>query len=95
GQGWGRAFQAWVQRRGFYPPQAAMAGEDGTAVVDMEIARDGRILSARISTRSGSRWLDAASIALFRDQVGPAFTWDMPGETTTMRFTLHYRLITR
>ncbi|WP_419895966.1 TonB family protein [Roseomonas sp. USHLN139] len=95
GQGWVRAFQSWVQRRGFYPPQAAQAGEDGTTVVDMEVARDGRILWARISDRSGSRWLDAASISLFRDQVGPAFTWEMQGETTQVRFTLHYHLIMR
>ncbi|PHK94484.1 hypothetical protein CR162_13425 [Pseudoroseomonas rhizosphaerae] len=95
GLSWGRAFQAWVQSRGFYPPQAAAAGEDGPVVLRVTVARDGRIEAVQITSRSGSRWLDAAALSLFRDQVGPAFTADMEGDSTTLAFTVNYRIIYR
>ncbi|MCQ4162565.1 TonB family protein, partial [Roseomonas sp. GC11] len=95
GADWGRAFQAWVQRRGFYPPQAAMNNEDGSVVLRLTVARDGRILEAQIISRSGSRWLDAGAMSLFRDQIGPAFPYGMEGESTTLNFTIHYNIIYR
>ncbi|PWC26705.1 energy transducer TonB [Teichococcus aestuarii] len=95
GRNWGRAFQAWVQSRGFYPPQAAAAGEDGPVVLRVTVARDGRIEAVQITGRSGSRWLDAAALSLFRDQVGPAFTAEMEGDSTTLTFTVNYRIVYR
>ncbi|MFC3124261.1 energy transducer TonB [Pseudoroseomonas globiformis] len=94
---WGSLFQSWVQRRGFYPPQAAQAGEDGLVVLRVTVQKDGRISAVRITSSSGSRWLDSASLSLFRDQVGPAFTPDMAdeGDSTTLTFRTYYNLIFR
>lgn len=95
GADWGRQFQRWVQSRGFYPEQAAMRGEDGSVVLRVTVARDGRITAVQMISPTGSRWLDAAAVSLFRDQVGPAFPMTMPGEETVIRFTIHYRIIGR
>ncbi|WBV43800.1 energy transducer TonB [Pseudoroseomonas cervicalis] len=95
GADWGRQFQRWVQSRGFYPQQAAMRGEDGSVVLRVTVARDGRITAVQMISPTGSRWLDAAAVSLFRDQVGPAFPMTMPGEETVINFTIHYRIIGR
>jgi TonB family protein len=95
GYDWNRAFKAWGQARIFFPQQAADAGEDGTVRLQLEIAKDGRVLSVRMLDRSGSRWLDAAGVSMFRNQTVPPFPPGTVGETTTVNVSLHYTLIMR
>ncbi|MXP62459.1 energy transducer TonB [Roseomonas sp. M0104] len=91
---WGSAFQQWVQRRMFYPRAAVQAGEDGAVVLRVTVEKDGRISAVRVTTSSGSRWLDSASLSLFRDQMGPAFPPEMVEQqnSTTLTFTTNYIL---
>ncbi|MDJ0388421.1 TonB family protein [Roseomonas sp. E05] len=91
---WGSAFQQWVQRRMFYPRAAVQAGEDGAVVLRVTVEKDGRVSAVRVITSSGSRWLDSASLSLFRDQIGPAFPPEMLGgqDSTTVTFTTDYIL---
>ncbi|KAA2213281.1 energy transducer TonB [Teichococcus oryzae] len=94
---WAAALTAWAQRRMYYPPQAGMAGEDGVTVMRMTVHRDGRISGLRVISSSGSRWLDSASLAMFRDAMVPAFTPDMAeeGDSVTLTFRARYNLILR
>ncbi|QTI80056.1 TonB family protein [Roseomonas marmotae] len=92
---WSGAFMAWVRAHSFYPPQAAMNGEDGTNSVRMVIDRSGRVRSVELRRRSGSRWLDLGIQSIFRDQQVPAFTPDMEGDTMTITFTVNYILVYR
>ena len=91
---WGMAFQQWVQQRMFFPQAAAQAGEDGAVVLRVTVQKDGRVSAVQVITSSGSRWLDSASLSLFRDQIGPAFPAEMGMEenSTTLTFTTHYIL---
>jgi len=91
---WGSAFQQWVQRRMFYPRAAVQAREDGAVVLRVTVQKDGRISAVRVTTSSGSHWLDSASLSLFRDQVGPAFPPEMldQQDSTTLTFTTNYIL---
>ncbi len=92
---WAGAFRDWVNRRKFYPRQAAMNGEDGAVKVRVVIERSGRVRSVQLVGRSGSTWLDSGLLSLFRDQMVPAFTPEMEGDTMTLDFTMHYILIYR
>ncbi|MCI0753714.1 energy transducer TonB [Teichococcus vastitatis] len=94
---WYRTLAAWAQRRGHYPAQAAQAGEEGVTVMRVTVERSGRVASVRVISSSGSRWLDSASLAVFRDAVAPAFTPDMAaeGDSTTLNFRAYYHVIYR
>ena len=50
----------WLQHR-YYPQQAAMAGEDGTVVIQVVVDRYGRVHAVDLESRSGSQWLDMAA----------------------------------
>jgi protein TonB len=90
---WNGAFMAWVREHGFYPPQAAQNGEDGSVMVRVVIERSGRVRSVEMRRPSGSVWLNMGLQSMFRSQVVPPFTPDMQGETTTMDFTMHYIIV--
>ncbi|MBI0434025.1 energy transducer TonB [Roseomonas sp. KE0001] len=92
---WQQELLAWVRSRGFYPPQAAMAGESGPVTLQVTVARDGRVTGLRMISRSGSRWLDMGATAIFRDGQAPRFTPEMEGDSTTFNFTIHYVLTYR
>jgi TonB family protein len=93
GEDWNRAFRAWGQARIFFPQQAADAGEDGTVRLELDVAKDGKVLAVRMKDRSGSRWLDMAGVSMFRNQTLPPFPLGTVGDTTTIRVSLHYTLI--
>jgi protein TonB len=95
GADWRAAFQAWLQRNGYYPPEAARAGEDGPVTVRFEVGRDGRVRWVRLIYASGSRWLDIATQALLRDRMIPPFPPGNRDEQATIDLTIHYILIRR
>ncbi|MBR0667869.1 TonB family protein [Roseomonas hellenica] len=96
GADWRAAFQAWLQRNGYYPPEAARNGEDGPVTVRFDVDRDGRVRSLRLIYASGSRLLDMATTGLLRDRTIPPFPpGTQGGDTATITLTINYILIRR
>lgn len=91
GLDWRNELSAWVRAHAYYPYQAAMMGEDGTATVEVIANPDGRVTSVRLIAKSGSKWLDIALQALFRDAQLPPLHDE--NEPITFGFTMHYILI--
>ena len=90
GPDWRNLLSKWVRDHAYYPEQAAMNGEDGTAMVRVEANPDGHVTSVELRMRSGSMWLDMALQSLFRDAHLPPLHEDEP---ITFDFTMHYILI--
>lgn len=91
GADWRNELSAWVRAHAYYPYQAAMMGEDGTAMVEVVANPNGRVTSVRLLAKSGSQWLDIALQALFRDAQLPPLHDE--NEPITFDFTMHYILI--
>jgi periplasmic protein TonB len=90
---WRNAVSAWVAAHKYYPEQAAEQGEDGVSVIRAVISRDGTVQSVQLLNRSGSQWLDTATLAIFRGQRLPAFPEDMPGGDVTVDLEMNYVLV--
>ena len=90
GPDWRNELSAWVRNHAYYPEQAAMNGEDGDVMVQVVARPNGHVTSVEMVQRSGSRWLDMALTALFRDANLPPLHTD---EGITFNFTMHYILI--
>jgi TonB family protein len=91
GPDWRNELSAWVRAHAYYPEQAAMNGEDGTAKVRVVAKPDGRVTSVQLESKSGSVWLDLALQSLFRDARLPPLHDET--EPITFDFTMHYILI--
>jgi protein TonB len=83
----------FIETHKYYPEGAARNGEEGSATVQLTVRRDGTVRALSLASSSGSSLLDAAWMAVFRDNRLPAFTDDMPGAEETFRLTLNYELI--
>ena len=90
GPDWRNLLSKWVHDHAYYPEQAAMNGEDGTAMVRVAANPDGRVTEVELRMRSGSVWLDMALQSLFRDARLPPLHSD---EGIVFDFTMHYILI--
>lgn len=93
GEDWGNELVAWVNQHKYYPPQAAMNGEDGEVMVRVVVNPNGKVTSVEKRRGSGSQWLDMALVALFRDANVPPPP--DKSEPTEFNFTMHYILIRR
>src|SRR5580698_11575902 len=62
-----RQLQAWWELHAYYPRHASNNDEGGTVKLHLEILPDGRIWTINLVESSGSRSLDAAGVAVFRD----------------------------
>jgi protein TonB len=83
GADWGNELIAWVNQRKYYPRQAAENGEDGEVTVRVVVTPSGHVTSVDLARKSGSRWLDMALEAMFRDANLPP----LHGETQPFGFT--------
>jgi TonB family protein len=88
-----RQLQAWWDAHAYYPRHASNNDEGGTVNVHLVIVPDGRIFTINMAESSGSRSLDAAGSAVFRD----AFVRPFPeGEPKAdIDISLHYVLAHR
>src|SRR5215469_11856947 len=64
-----RQLQAWWDAHAYYPRHASNNDEGGTVKVHLVIHPDGRIWTVDVAESSGSRSLDTAGSAVFRDVV--------------------------
>lgn len=92
---WMTALHKWAQARVYYPEQAVRDGQEGPSTIDIQIDRSGRVLNVSLVQSARSAFLDGAWMDVFRRATVPPFTPDMTEPTTTVRFTLLYRLIRR
>ncbi len=92
---WGERLQEFVEEHKYYPQAAADNGEQGAAVLRVTVNRDGTVKSLTLVSSSGSHLLDAAWMAVFRDNRLPEFNDDMQGNQITFNYELNYELIYR
>ncbi|MFC7735411.1 energy transducer TonB [Roseomonas sp. GCM10028921] len=92
GADWRSAFMAWLRQHGYYPRQAAEAGEDGTAVVRFSVDRRGQVSGVQLIGRSGSIWLDAGAQALLRGRSVPPFPPGTREDSAEIDLTINYIL---
>ena len=80
-----------VQHR-YYPQQAAQAGEDGTVVIELTVARSGRVESVSVKSGSGSSWLDMAAVGTWRNAQLPPLPAEVAGDRLTFSIPINYLL---
>ena len=85
----------YIETHKYYPESAAASGEQGVAAVRVTIERDGSVSGLSLAESSGSRTLDIAWEAVFRDGRLPAFTDDMKQQRLTLTLSLDYILTFR
>lgn len=93
GPDWRNAFRRWMDEHGRYPTNAAVVGEQGTTRIELIVEPDGRVRSGRLVGRSGSVWLDAGTVSLFRNAVLPPFPPGADPSGVTIDLTINYILI--
>lgn len=93
GPDWRNAFRRWVDDHKRYPPNALLVGEQGRTRVRVTVEPDGRVRSVRLTGPSGSVWLDAGLVAMFRGAVLPAFPPGADPNGVTIDFTMNYVLV--
>jgi protein TonB len=90
---WQEQLQEFVEEHKYYPREAADNGEQGAAVLHVTVGRDGTVKRLTLLSSSGSHLLDAAWMAVFRDNKLPPFNDDMSGNEVTFNYELDYHLI--
>lgn len=90
---WLNLVSAWWQRHSYYPPQAAMNGDDGDVTLHMRVDHDGHVSHLELVQHSGSQWLDMAALSIFRDAYLPPLPNDMPEAQIPFHVTIHFVLI--
>lgn len=76
-----------------YPRSARLRRIEGRAVVQLALARDGRLLEARIERSAGHDVLDAAALDTVRRAAPlPRVPAELPGERIVLRVPFIYRL---
>ncbi|MEZ7136676.1 energy transducer TonB [Komagataeibacter sp. SM21] len=92
---YGNELDRWIRSHMYYPEEAARAGEEGPSSVHVELDRDGHVTKVRLTGQSGSYYLDAATVGMFRNAQLPPVPPDMKGDTFPIDLTINYILIRR
>jgi protein TonB len=92
---WLSALQAWWQQHGYYPKQAAVLGQDGTAKIELVVDRWGKVRSVELLHRSGSPWLDLGAQAVFRGAKLAPFPANSADDQITLELTINYIIVRR
>uniref|UniRef100_UPI003F71DD03 energy transducer TonB n=1 Tax=Falsiroseomonas sp. TaxID=2870721 RepID=UPI003F71DD03 len=95
GANWLAAFRRWTDQNLSYPLGAIQNRESGTVRVRVVAAPDGRVLSVRLITPSGSPSLNFGTTFPFSGARLPAFPPPADPEGVTIDLTVNYRLIQR
>lgn len=78
-----------------YPTRAIELNEQGTVRVQVMVAPDGRVRSARVIFPSGSPSLNLGTVMPFSGAQLPAFPPPVDPNGVTIDLTVNYRLIQR
>lgn len=93
GPDWNQAFRRWVLERLRYPEAAILLGQQGTTRIELIVDSDGHVRTMRLLRRSGSVWLDAGTMSLFRGATLPPFPPGSDPSGITVDLAVHYILI--
>jgi TonB family protein len=93
GPDWRNAFRRWVDDHKRYPQNALLLGEQGASRVRVVAEPDGRVRGVQLIGPSGSVWLDAGLLAMFRGAQLPAFPPGADPRGVTIDFTMNYILV--
>jgi TonB family protein len=93
GPDWFSALRRWMDDHGRYPTNAALVGHEGTTRILLTVDPDGRVRSGKLVRQSGSIWLDAGTVSLFRNAMLPPFPPGADPAGVTIDFTINYVLI--
>ncbi len=89
---WDELLRDFVEAHKYYPEEARERGEEGSAEVEVTMRHDGTVEAVKLLSSSDSQSLDAAWIAVFRNNKLPPLPDGFPPHFT-FRFTLDYILI--
>jgi TonB family protein len=93
GPDWRNAFRRWVDENKRYPASAVEAGHQGRSRVQVIAEPNGKVRSVRLIGPSGSVWLDAGLVSMFRGATLPAFPPGADPNGVTIDFTMRYILV--
>jgi protein TonB len=77
---YGEQIYAIIEANQNVPFALAQMGASGTAVIEIEVAPDGRVISARVYKSSGVPLIDATALDHARDAHLPPFNDEMPNQ---------------
>ncbi|MEW6767092.1 MAG: energy transducer TonB [Pseudomonadota bacterium] len=84
---------AHLQRYKQYPPSSRAKGEEGVAMLNFTVGRDGKVLDSSLAKSSGSAALDAETLAMIRRaQPLPPFPPAMTQNSITITVPIRYSL---
>jgi protein TonB len=86
--GWEGKVKKLLAARQTYPDAAQRKGDEGTAVLKLSIASDGKLESVELVKPSGSRVLDREAVTI-PSKVG---TFPAPGVSSTLTVPLTWKL---
>jgi protein TonB len=80
---YGAQMHAILEANQDVPPALAQLGASGTALIRIEVAPDGHVVSAVVARSSGISLIDQTALDHVREATFPPFNADMPGQTVT------------
>ena len=93
GKDWLEQLHEWWLQHSYYPDEAAMRGEDGTATIHVRVDRYGHVQQVELESTSGSMWLDAGAQAVFRNATVPPFPQATPDSSLDLDIDINFILI--
>ncbi len=90
GDGWIQKIQKWLDEHDDYPIEAIRRRQHGTVKFVVRIDHEGHVKLVRLEAPSGSQWLDAGALALFRGQTVPSLPPDVSAREVEIDVTIHY-----
>ncbi len=94
-ESWIELLHEWWNQHGYYPDEAARRGEDGTVRMHVKVDRDGHVRMVELESTSGSTWIDAGALAVFRGQTVPPFPPGNTDQNADLDLTITYVIIRR
>jgi TonB family protein len=93
GDDWMAEMQRWWDEHSYFPEEAARLGQDGTVQLHVAMDRYGDVKSVEVESPSGSQWIDAAALAVFRHAHLPPFPQSTRENEADLHLTLQYILV--
>jgi TonB family protein len=95
GKDWIALLHEWWEAHAYYPDQAVRRLEDGTVQIHLHVDRWGHVRLVELTSTSGSQWLDAGALAVFRNATLPPFPLSTPENDADIDLTIDYILVRR
>jgi TonB family protein len=90
---WYKQLDKWWLEHRYYPDAAVNALDHGVVKIEIMVDPTGRVQRVDVNTGSGSMWLDAGALSVFRNaQLAPFPPGTDGGGNAKIRLTIHYFL---